>query len=119
MFFCDLLQEKEQRECIADLNEALNQKDEAIRILNEEVQRLQTGLSKMSKELEFHGREILRVKNEASRQLRYTSEAVQNNVQGRILPGLGAAIILLICFFFSFVEFYTMKCRLFLLFFFT
>ncbi|GAB6032917.1 Fc fragment of IgE, low affinity II, receptor for (CD23) [Chamberlinius hualienensis] len=73
--------ENEQLECISELKEAVIQRENSIKRLNDEMQRLQKGLSKMSQELEFHGKEILRVRNEASRQLRAASDGNFNKVK--------------------------------------
>lgn len=55
----------------AELEEDIRHRQEAIATLEEDVKRLQEGVNQMAHELEAKGKEILNIRSEANRTLRF------------------------------------------------
>ena len=54
-----------------DLQEVIRQREEMIRMLEEEVRKLQQGVNDMSVELKTKGKEILKIRSEATKKSKY------------------------------------------------
>ncbi len=55
----------------SELEEEIRHRQSAITRLEEEIARLQSGIDSMSHELEAKGKEVLNIRSEANRTLRY------------------------------------------------
>lgn len=68
------LQSKEHVCRITDLQEELRLREHHISDLDKEMQHLRENIRALSTELEFKGKEILRIRSESSQQMRYTTQ---------------------------------------------
>lgn len=66
-----ILQEKEFLCRISDLQDELRHRDHHIAELDKEILHLHENISALTKELEFKGKEILRIHSESNQQIRY------------------------------------------------
>lgn len=70
-FCCCYLQEKEFLCRISDLQDELRHRDHHIAELDKEILHLHDNISALTKELEFKGKEVLRIRSESNQQIRY------------------------------------------------
>lgn len=64
-------QEKEFLCRISDLQDELRHRDHHIAELDKEILHLHENISALTKELEFKGKEVLRIRSESNKQIRY------------------------------------------------